>query len=127
MKRLLRLQSQLLREIQKYEELVPIRDKFIDWERVHMASCARLGYLLAEERGTDPEIASCACAVHDYGRIITGKQDGHAEAGYEPVQEFLQRTGLFNEEEIQEIALAVKNHSKKAEIGECAGGDRQRC
>lgn len=117
MKRLLRLQSQLLREIEKYEKLVPERDKFIDWERVHMASCARLGYLLAMERGVDPDMASFACAVHDYGRIITGKQKGHAEAGYEPVQEFLQRTGLFQEEEIKEIALAVKNHSKKGETG----------
>lgn len=117
MKRLLRLQSQLLREIEKYEVLVPERDKFIDWERVHMASCARLGYLMAEARGVDPEIASCACAVHDYGRIITGKQEGHAEAGYLPGKEFLKETELFTEDEIEQIALAIKNHSKKSEIG----------
>ena len=51
------------------------------------------------------------------GRIITGKQPGHAEAGYEPVQVFLKNTGLFNDDEISQIAIAVKNHSKKAEIG----------
>jgi uncharacterized protein len=117
MKRLLRLQSQLLKEIDRYEKLVPERDKFIDWERVHMASCARLGYLFAEVRGVDPELASCACAVHDYGRIVTGKQKGHAEAGYLPVREFLKDTSLFSDEEIETIAVAVKNHSKKAEIG----------
>ncbi len=117
MKRLLRLQSQLLREIEKYEKLVAERDKFIDWERVHMVSCARLGYLMAEARGVDPELASCACAVHDYGRIITGKQKGHAEAGYLPVKEFLKDTGLFSEDEIETIALAVKNHSRKSEVG----------
>jgi hypothetical protein len=55
MKRLLRLQSKLLKEIDKYEKVVPERDKFIDWERVHMASSARLGYLMAEARGVDPE------------------------------------------------------------------------
>ncbi|MDD3168133.1 MAG: HD domain-containing protein [Eubacteriales bacterium] len=117
MKRLLRLQSQLLREIEKYEGLVSMRDKPIDWERVHMASCARLGYLMAQARGVDPELASCACAVHDYGRIISGKQEGHAEAGYLPGREFLRTTGLFSEEEIDIMAAAINNHSRKSEIG----------
>lgn len=117
MKRLLRLQSMLLKEIDKYEKLVPERDKFMDWERVHMSSCARLGYLMAQAREVDPELASCACTVHDYGRIITGKQKGHAEAGYLPVKGFLRDTGLFSEEEIETIALAVKNHSRKSETG----------
>ena len=117
MKRLLRLQSKLLREIEKYEALVPERDKFIDWERVHMASCARLGYLMAQARGVDPELAACACAVHDYGRILTGKQKGHAEAGYLPGKEFLKSTALFTEDEIETIAIAIKNHSRKSEIG----------
>jgi len=117
MKRLLRLQSLLLREMERYELLVPQRDKFMDWERVHMASCARVGYLLAEARGVNPDLASFAWAVHDYGRIITGIQAGHAEAGFEPVKEFLEQTGLFSKNEIDQIALAVKNHSKKSEIG----------
>ena len=73
--------------------------------------------MMAEERGEDPVLAAAACACHDYGRIISGKQAGHAERGYEPVQAFLRETGLFNEDEIAVIAIAVKNHSKKAEIG----------
>ena len=117
MKKILRLQSALLKEIDKYEKLVPERDHFIDWERVHISSCAKIGYMMAEKRGVDPVLAACACACHDYGRIITGKQSGHAEAGYEPVQEFLKGTELFSEDEIQRIATAVKNHSKKSEIG----------
>lgn len=117
MKKILRLQSALLKEIDKYEELIPERDHFIDWERVHISSCAKIGYMLAEERGVDPILAACACACHDYGRIITGKQSGHAEAGYQPVQEFLQKTELFSDDEISQIAVAVKNHSKKAEVG----------
>ena len=117
MKKLLRLQSALLKEIDKYEKLVPERDHFIDWERVHIVSCAKIGYMMAEERGVDPVVAAAACACHDYGRIITGKQQGHAEAGYGPVQSFLRRTELFSDDEIDIIAVAVKNHSKKAEIG----------
>ncbi len=116
--RMLKLQIALLAEIKKYEELVTEkRDQPIDWERIHMASCGKVGYFLAEERRIDPILAGCACTVHDYGRIINGKQEGHAEYGYEPVKVFLRKTELFLEEEIREIALAVKNHSKKGEIG----------
>ena len=118
MKKILRLQSALLKEIDKYEKLVPERSHFIDWERVHITSCAKIGYMLAEERGVDPILAAAACAVHDYGRIITGKQPGHAEAGYLPVQEFLKNLDpkLFTEDEIAQIAIAVKNHSKKGTL-----------
>lgn len=117
MNRLLKLQSALLKEIDKYEKLIPERDQPGDWERVHISSCAKLGYLFAEKRGVDPELAAIACACHDYGRIITGKQQGHAEVGYEPVKAFLEKTCLFEKEEIEQIALAVKNHSNKAEVG----------
>ena len=117
MKKILRLQSALLKEIDKYEELIPERDHFIDWERVHISSCAKIGYMIAEERGVDPILEAAACSCHDYGRIITGKQAGHAEAGYEPVKKFLKGTGLFDDDEINQIATAVKNHSKKSEIG----------
>ena len=48
MKKILRLQSALLKEIDKYEKLVPKRSHFIDWERVHITSCAKIGYMLAE-------------------------------------------------------------------------------
>lgn len=119
MNRLFKLQKALLAEIDKYDKLVDTkRDQPIEWERIHMASCAKLGYLMGEKRGMDPILAATACAVHDYGRIMNGVQEGHAEYGYEPVMAFLKGTELFNEEEIKAIGLAVKNHSKKGEIGE---------
>lgn len=117
MKIVLELQRALLREIDKYADIVANRDYPCDWERLHIASCGRIGYLMAEERGVDPVLAACACSMHDYGRIITGKQANHAEAGYEPAMEFLRKTTLFSEAEIQQIGLAVKNHSLKSEVG----------
>lgn len=117
MNRLLALQSILLAEIDKYDKLISERDYPIEWEKVHISSCAKIGYLLAGERNVDPELAAAACACHDYGRIITGKQSGHAEAGYESIQVLLRKSGLYSAHEIEMIATAVKNHSKKSEVG----------
>lgn len=119
MHKLLALQGALLDEIDKYGKLIgdEERDEPLVWEKVHISSCARVGYLLAEKRGADPTLAACACAIHDYGRIITGKQANHAEEGYLPVKEFLKKTELFTEEEIELLALSVKNHSSKSEVG----------
>ncbi len=116
MNKVLELQKKYLEEIDKYSH-IENRDEDIAWEKIHMASCGRIGYTLAENRNEDPETAAVACSVHDYGRVITGLQKGHAEAGFIPVQKFLKGTGLFTEKEIADIAVAVKNHSRKGEVG----------
>lgn len=117
MKKLLKLQAELLKLIEEYADVPDHRDQPVVWERVHMASSARLAYLLAEERRVDPLLASCACSIHDIGRIITGQQKGHAEMGYHPAKRFLQKLDMFTEDEIEEMARAVKNHSNKGEVG----------
>lgn len=117
MNRLLFLETKLHQLILEQEGKLEVRDESLAWESIHMASSARCAWLLAMERGVDPELAACAAAVHDFGRILTGKQKGHAEAGYEPVKGFLRETGKFTEEEIEIIATAVKNHSLKTETG----------
>ena len=121
MNKLMILQGALLAVIEKYAKIHAENgvelDYPIDWERIHVISCAKLGYLMAEERGVDPILAAVACAVHDYGRIITGKQANHAEVGYEPVMDFLRKTELFTEEEVLEIGFSVKNHSNKSDVG----------
>lgn len=117
MNRLLFLETKLHQLILEQDGKVEERDETLAWESIHMASSARCAWTLAMERGVDPELAACAAAVHDFGRILTGKQKGHAEYGYEPVKVFLRETGKFTEEEIEKIALAVKNHSLKTEVG----------
>ena len=116
MNRALKIQYELLKVINSSPTDIP-RDETLEWEAVHMASSARTAWLLALERGVDPELAACAAAVHDYGRIINGVQKNHAEAGFYPVKEFLQSTDMFTDEEIETIALAVKNHSSKTVVG----------
>lgn len=117
MNRTLRIQRKLLGKIAQLERSVMKRDASLDWERIHMVSSARNGYFLASKRGVDVEMASLACSVHDYGRIVTGKQDKHAAAGFEPLKLFLTESGYLGVEEIDLIAEAAKNHSNKGEVG----------
>lgn len=117
MNRVLELENAMLEVIREQEGRVAQRDESLSWEVLHMASCARLAWEMAEERDVDPELASCAAAVHDFGRILTGKQEGHAEAGYGPVKEFLKATRLFEDWQVEQIAEAVRHHSEKAVKG----------
>jgi len=92
----------LLGEIDKYENVIPDEEKDYptDFERLHISSCARIGYMFAQERGVDPDLAAAACAMHDYGRIITGRQHDHAEVGYLPAMEFLRGTGTCSADDV---------------------------
>ncbi|MDF2930233.1 MAG: metal dependent phosphohydrolase, partial [Anaerospora sp.] len=92
-------------------------DHSLDWERIHLVSCAKVGELLALKRGENAELAAIACSIHDYGRILSGKQNNHAEEGYGPAKEFLAETGYFNEEETEMLSQAVRNHSSKEKVG----------
>ena len=115
--RLLSLQRQYLALINSQEGKLSHRDEPLDWERLHMASCARLAWLLALKRGVKPELAACAATIHDIGRVITGLQADHAAAGAVPAQQFLAATNLFSQQEILQLVQAVAHHSSKAVIG----------
>lgn len=117
MNRTLTIQIELLNKIDMYENSTIDRDYPLAWEKIHMASCAKIGQLLALKRQVDPELAAIACSIHDYGRIITGKQANHALDGYEPVMVFLADSDDFTPEEIEALAQAVKHHSSKQNVG----------
>lgn len=117
MNRLLKLENELLKYIEQQEGKLEYRDESLEWEKIHMSSSASIAYRLAMSRGEDSEIAACAAAIHDFGRIITGKQRNHANDGYLPSIEFLKSTNLFIDKEIEIMSLAVKNHSNKTEVG----------
>lgn len=117
MNRVFSLQTVLLQVIAEQEGRLPRRDEPLDWERVHMASCARLAWQMAEERDVDPELAACAASIHDLGRILTGRQEGHAQAAEGAVRELLAATRLFEDWQVEAMTQAVVNHSKKGEVG----------
>ena len=119
MNRIFTIQTRLLKEIALQEQQNVDRDYPLDWERIHLSSCAKIGQLLALKRNVDPEMASIACSLHDFGRIMTGKQANHAPAGYQPLKTFLAANSdlAFTAEEREALAQAAKNHSNKKDIG----------
>lgn len=117
MNRTYKTQRRMLEVIAAFEESGMPRDTSLNWERIHLVSCARNAYFLALMRGIDAELAAIACSVHDYGRIVTGKQLNHAAAGREPLQLFLTKCGYFCAEEIDQIVNAATNHSNKRDKG----------
>jgi len=117
MNRIFTLQQAVLKAIDEHKDVDRSKSPILDWERIHMISCSKVGYMLAMERGLDPDLSACACAVHDFGRVLTGSQENHGPAGALPVQGLLEKMGLFTESEITMISQAVANHSKKGEVG----------
>lgn len=116
MNRVFEIQVRMLNKIAEFDDC-GTRDHTLDWEKIHLISCAKIGGLLALKRGVDIELAAIACSVHDYGRILSGKQKNHAEAGYEPLKSFLAEIGQFKPHEIEVLAQAARNHSSKEKIG----------
>lgn len=98
-------------EVQKME-----RDYPILWERIHATSCAQIGRLLAEKRGVDKEMAALACALHDMGRWISGRQADHAPKGENLAREFLHRADI-SEAQRELIVQAIIHHSEKEKTG----------
>jgi uncharacterized protein len=117
MNRIFTLQQVVLKAIDEHKDVERSESPSLDWERIHMISCSKVGYMLAMERGLDPDLSACACALHDFGRVLTGSQENHGPAGALPAQGLLEEMGLFTEREIIMISQAVANHSKKGEVG----------
>ncbi|MBP2655233.1 MAG: metal dependent phosphohydrolase [Firmicutes bacterium] len=117
MNRIFTIQSKLLEKIAEYDCDNQERDWPLEWERIHMISCAKVGHFLALKRGVDAELAAIACSVHDYGRIVTGRQKNHATAAYEPLKTFLAAAGKFTADEVEILAQAARVHSNKDEVG----------
>ncbi len=99
-----------------WEKQTTERDYPIIWERIHATSSAQIGRILAEKRGLNKGQAALACAIHDMGRWVSGRQLDHAPKGEETARQFLTEW-IGTEESREQIVQAVINHSKKEQIG----------
>ncbi len=91
------------------------------WHCMHIMSCSQLIKPEAGKRGISMELAAITAALHDYGLIITGKKENHAEKGAEMLRDFIDsynskygdRRGIITDEEFEIIKHAVQHHSEK--------------
>ena len=103
------------------ESKITNRDQPIEWSIKHMYSCAQLAKILAQKRGFDTEISGITGAIHDLAIIETGKFENHGSLGGPMVRDFLleynskygEVYGKISDEEINQIANATINHTKK--------------
>lgn len=81
------------------------------FELVHAINACLLARILAERYKQDEELCQNACLFHDIGRIITGKNENHAETGSVLIKEIL--NGKIKEDDLVKISNAISNHSNK--------------
>ncbi|MDO8589181.1 MAG: HD domain-containing protein [Armatimonadota bacterium] len=91
------------------------RDRELDYEYDHIREAVKYAKSLALKRKIDPDIAGTVAAVQNIASIVTGRNEDHADAGYYPAKEFLKTLDCFSAKEIEQIAVAVRNHSRKSE------------
>ncbi len=115
--RVIALQTKVRKIVEDNEIPDEMRDIPKSYEIYHLFSTATIARILARKRRASEEEALLTAILHDIGRILTGKQEGHAHEGYEPAREILGETGLFTSREIDRIAMAVRNHSDKEQSG----------
>ncbi len=112
-----RLTEQMVKFAFEMDKKDIIRQFSIPQEIAHFTSTAQIAKIIAQKRGIDTKLATATALVHDIYRIKTGINENHAEMGAPLAREFLKKHSNFSDEEIELIVNAVKNHSKKGEIG----------
>lgn len=68
---------------------------------------------LAQVRSENEELAQAAAWLHDWAKYMQNQLRHHAQASAVYAQNYLARTGLWSDEEIQTIVMAIAVHSDK--------------
>ncbi len=93
------------------------RDFNLAFEISHMSSSMQFCRLEARRLKLNEDMAAVIGLIHDVYRLFTGKHKDHAVKSEPYVREILDKFTLFSDDEKNIIINAVKNHSKKDEIG----------
>lgn len=81
----------------------------------HSIQVAQIAMMLANERNLDLELSAIIGLFHDYAQFIRLNSFNHALYSSEMVSDLLQQYN-FNDDEINIIVTAIKNHSNKDRI-----------
>jgi len=89
------------------------RDSSICWELKHQASTLQFARILALKRGLPVDICAVGLLFHDINSVIYGKYQDHAHLGTPIVMKILRKLDGFSDEEMDQIARIIYNHSDK--------------
>lgn len=82
----------------------------------HLFGVSALCGYMATQRHLDVELSCIIGLLHDCSSYITGNTYRHALWSSEYASKFLRESELFNEDEINIVTTAIKNHSNKERI-----------
>ncbi len=88
------------------------------FELKHSSSCTQIGRVLAQKRGLSSELGAIVCSMHDIFVNHTGDAKDHAVKGALIADEYIRSLNQFNEEEIQIIVGAIREHSDKSNVSQ---------
>jgi uncharacterized protein len=78
----------------------------------HATRVAALSKYIAEHEGYDSTEAEIAGLLHDIGRTVQDKEEGHGPAGVVPAQVLLDRYTDYDQTTKSKILFAVEHHSE---------------
>lgn len=118
-RRLNRILSMLLEVIERINSQDAEVSK--QWHYMHIFSCSQLIKPAAQKKGLSMELAAIIAALHDYGLLVTGEKERHAEKGADLADVFLdqynrdfgEERGVITAEERTIIKNAIFHHSEK--------------
>ncbi|HHT21590.1 MAG TPA: HD domain-containing protein [Tissierellia bacterium] len=84
-----------------------------EWLINHLEGVAEASAELARRRGLESELAEIAGLLHDIARSLDPSAQKHGPRGAELAREWLEDSGEFTAEEIEQITTAIHYHSKK--------------
>jgi uncharacterized protein len=115
--RLARLEQKVLGLILEQYKVDIQRDIPLDYEISHIFGTVMISRILSRKRNSPDEEGALISVLHDLGRILTGRQENHAETGYGPAREVLTSMGIFGADEVERISEGVRAHSRKELAG----------
>jgi len=97
------------------DKLIKDRDNEWFWfVETHIFAVSNLAAMIALKRGLDPELATMIGLLHDIHTLLTGDPEKHAKHGSEKARKILEGLRIVDDEELEIICNAIRNHSKKA-------------
>ena len=108
-----------IEEIREYVDSVLLNMSDVVERRcgyLHLYGVSQACALIALKRKEDVELATIAGMLHDIYSYSMMETKEHAHKGAVMAKDILHSFGIFNEDEIETICIAIHNHSDKRSV-----------